>query len=100
MRLEVLNEATSDTEEAVDWYAAARAGLDGEFRVELNRVIDRLLELPHSAPVYFLEYRAAVLARFPFRLVYRVAGEALVVVAVRHTSRDPEVLKDWLIQRP
>lgn len=100
MRLEFIPSATTEFEEAFEWYAAHKLKVAHNFRAAVNRLIDRLLEHPLSAPVYFLEYRAVVLGKYPYRLVYRVTGDALVVVALRHISRDPEDLKSGLVERP
>lgn len=100
MRLEFIESATTEFEEAMEWYAAHQLKVALAFRADVNRLIDRLLEHPLSAPLYFLEYRAVVLSNYPYRLVFRVTDDALVVVALRHTSRDPEELKSRLVERP
>lgn len=100
MMLDVLLSARADITDAVEWYDAIRPQLGEQFLSRLDALLSRLLEHPLSAPLYFLEYRAVVLSNYPYRLVFRVTDDALVVVALRHTSRDPEELKSRLVERP
>lgn len=100
MRLELLPVAREDIANAAEWYDAIRPDLGEQFLHRLDALLARLLEHPLSAPLYFLEYRAVVLGKYPYRLVYRVTDDALVVVALRHISRDPEDLKSGLVERP
>lgn len=62
--------------------------------LEVQKAIDQILEYPESAPVIRGEVRGKVVARFPYTLMYRVAAEAVVMLAVAHQRQRPEFWMD------
>lgn len=81
--------ARGDVADARDWYDGQRAGLGGEFVDEVNAAVGRFRHQPLvHAPIH-RTLRKAVVRRFPYVILYRVEGDAVTVVAVHHTSRDP-----------
>jgi plasmid stabilization system protein ParE len=48
-----------------------------------------LRDYPDAGPVIAPEVRTLLLDPFPYRLIYRVEAESVVIVAVTHTSQDP-----------
>lgn len=48
-----------------------------------------MTEFPKASPVVSGTVRRCLLTRFPYRLVYRVEGEKIVIYAVAHQSRRP-----------
>jgi hypothetical protein len=59
------------------------------FEAETERVLSLIDANPTTFPKYDDEHRFAVLRRFPFSVVYKVATGRLYVVAVAHASRAP-----------
>jgi toxin ParE1/3/4 len=57
---------------------------------EVECVIQLLLEHPELGSRLDDELRHFVLRRFPFSVVYAVAGDLVYIVAVAHGSREPE----------
>ncbi len=51
--------------------------------------MDRVSTNPQSHAAVYLDVHKAVVARFPYLLIYREEGGELVVISVFHTSRDP-----------
>jgi toxin ParE1/3/4 len=72
----------------VDWYEGEEAGLGLEFLVELGSCYDRIVENPFN---YQLRsgIRRALLRRFPYAVYFAVEGDAIVIIAVPHSARDP-----------
>ena len=62
-----------------------------ELERTISRQIDRIADAPESAPRSFgrENVRALSLVRYPFRIFYRVRGDAVEIIHVRHTSRRP-----------
>ena len=62
----------------------------------IEYVINRLGRLPHSAPrvVDRSGVRAALVLRYPYKIFYRVRGDAVEILHIRHTSRRP-----WPVER-
>ena len=54
-------------------------------------VIERIRGAPFSAPRVKRrsQVRVATIVRYPFRIFYRVSGDVIHIVHIRHTSRRP-----------
>lgn len=76
--------------EAQNWYESEAAGLGRFFRQAMNGLIARMIANPRQFPVVFRNVRRALLRRFPYALFFVFDGDALVVIACFHASRDPE----------
>ena len=56
----------------------------------MDRVLSRAASSPEFYPLYNDVHREAILARYPYGIVYRVrANGDLLVVAVAHAAREP-----------
>lgn len=81
--------ASDDLAEAVGFYEKERSGLGLELAEEVERTLSLLRAFPEAAPRVRGEFRRAVVSRFPYSLIYRIAGDVLRVVAVAHHKREP-----------
>ena len=82
-------DAEADLAEAKAWYDAQRPGLGDAL---LDRAGEAFSRLRHSPLLYgkvFEDLRMALVARFPYAIIYRVDELQITVVAVYHTRRDP-----------
>jgi toxin ParE1/3/4 len=89
-------EASADLLAAVAWYEGQRPGLSQDFLAALEAVLARLAQLPRSFPlvVGLPSTHQAPLARFPYRVVFRIYERRVVVGACLHQRRAPEVLHE------
>jgi toxin ParE1/3/4 len=57
----------------------------------IEYVINRLGRLPYSAPRVTdrTNVRAALVLRYPYKIFYRIRGDAVEILRIRHTSRRP-----------
>ena len=80
-----------DLDEACAWYDKRRPGLGDDF---LNSVVDCIKKI-RTAPKSFAridgELRRALVSRFPYLVFYEYDGQCVIVFAVLHTSRNPQV---------
>lgn len=88
--------ASAELREAVRWYEDRRAGLGAEF---LDAVSAALLLIATNAtagqPISGDGLtRRALVARFPYQVVYRIRPAEIVIVAVAHLKRRPEYWKN------
>jgi plasmid stabilization system protein ParE len=87
--------ASEELAAAIEWYEQRRPGLGAELyeaiveRVELIRTHPALGALRGDA----LPTRQLRVARFPYKIVYRVRELDIYVVAVAHLSRRPNYWK-------
>lgn len=80
------------------YYESQKPGLGRELSSKVHQLSARLANLPASAPMWSHrpDHRIAKLARFPYRLPYRVQRDRLVILALAHTSRRPDYWMDRL----
>jgi plasmid stabilization system protein ParE len=86
----------TDVSSAASWLNEARAGFGEIFSSEVRETAGRVVSFPESFGVIEEEFRRAVIRRFHYLLVYRLAGNELQMVGVVHGARD---LKSWLEER-
>jgi plasmid stabilization system protein ParE len=87
-------EVPDELAEVVVWYEAKRQGLGDEFLDEIGAVLPLVGSSPRSFPRLQdvdanFEIRRALLARFPYALVFLVQEEEVRVLAVAHAKRRP-----------
>ena len=92
MALEVVFRPQAEDEalETRQYYESRRPGLGREFGQALDALIARVVSNPFAFPCVHNETRRAVLSRFPYAVYFRVAEEAIVVLAIhgrQHPSR-------------
>lgn len=81
--------AQEDLQEAAGFYERERQGLGSRFLVEVERVIERLLLHPESAPRVSRHLRMARVGTFPYNVLYRIEDDRIFVLAVFHQRRRP-----------
>lgn len=86
-------DAEEEFKEAVWWYGNQQEGLNLEFVRCIDDAIQKIKRNPGLYPMEFENYRKKVVRRFPFKIVYEIAGDHNYVLAVFHSRRNPEQLK-------
>lgn len=82
--------AAEDLAVAARFYRAeAGAGVARRFLVEFERVAKLLERYPSLGTPLSEGRRAHPLTDFPYSVIYKVEGEDLRILVVRHQSRDP-----------
>jgi len=87
-------EVPEELAEAVLWYEARRSGLGEELLDEIDETLPLVGSRPRSFPRLLdvgasHEIRRALLARFPYAIVFLVRQEEVRVLAVAHVKRRP-----------
>ncbi len=88
-RLAVRPEVDAELREAERWYEQQRPGLGAEFLRAASKAMARLPENPYRYPVRDRRFqvRWSYAKPFPYRIVYRVIQETVVIYTVLHTAR-------------
>jgi plasmid stabilization system protein ParE len=82
--------ALEELQAAAAFYSeSATVELGQAFLAEFERVVTSVLENPRLGAIFRGSRRRALLRRFPYSVIYQVAGEELRVVAVAHQHRRP-----------
>ncbi|MGB4116907.1 MAG: type II toxin-antitoxin system RelE/ParE family toxin [Polaromonas sp.] len=83
-------EAQSEFNEAQAYYALIDAELKEAFAESVRQGLRLVLAQPASGRIEFEDVRRVVLKRFPYKLLYIIEADHLLVVAVAHQRRQPE----------
>jgi plasmid stabilization system protein ParE len=88
-RLDIRPAALADIEGEAAWYEQRQQGLGRAFAKTIRRAIARLPDNPliYGIRSRRLRIRWFIPPRFPYRIVYRVDGDLVTVLAVIHGAR-------------
>jgi plasmid stabilization system protein ParE len=88
--------ASDEFDEAVRWYEARRSGLGGEFFDAVVATLSRITDNPDIGTAISADgqTRRAMVARFPYQIVYRLRPTEIVIVAIAHLKRRPDYWKN------
>lgn len=87
--IEYLPGARRDFDESFDWYAARRTRAAQRFVAAVDAALTSLA----NDPMRFVS-PDGVHHEFPFRIVYRVVDDGVLIVAVAHAKRRPRYGRD------
>jgi len=76
-------EAENDLKEIFSWYEDNRIGLGYDFLLQVDAGINFVKRNPEIHPI----------KRFPYKIIYLVKEEEIIVLAVLHGKRSFELLK-------
>ena len=82
--------AEAELSQAVDYYNACRANLGWEFAQEVHAAIQSILAHPTAWPSLSEHTRRCLVRRFPYGVIYQVAGEEIRIIAVMQLNRKPD----------
>jgi plasmid stabilization system protein ParE len=87
--------AREEMAEAKRYYERQQRGLGMTFQHEAAVSAKRILEQPLAWQVEIAPVRRFVFNRFPYKMLYVIRGERIIVLAVAHQHRNP----DYWIER-
>ena len=94
--LYLLAEAENEYIEAVEWYKEQSLEVADRFLVELADALEALENHPEFYGFYVKSYRRILLKSFPYKIVYEIDRDKVVIHAVYHTSRNDAELRKRL----
>jgi plasmid stabilization system protein ParE len=83
-------EALAEAGEAVLHYNAISPDLARSFADRIDSTVARICDAPESFREFRPGIRQATVPRFPFAILYAIEPSGILIVAVRHLSRDPD----------
>lgn len=93
MRLIYHPDAEAELLEAVRGYEAKSQGLGDRFLREFDAAVASVLESPQRWRVLEADVRRFLMRRFPFGIYYRIEGDDLRILVIKHHSRHPAYWK-------
>jgi len=92
MRFVLHPKVYSDIDEIMGYYErVATRQLANEFYAELRYYMQQAAERPESFAIRERDLRRVNLQRFPYHFLFRVAGDVVRILVVRHHRRLPTV---------
>ena len=91
--------AAREVRDAYNWYhQQAGERVASRFMDEIARGEGHLCHNPHLYQRIEGEVRHLVLRRYPYALIYAIAGDVVQVLGCFHSRREPMALADWLMR--
>lgn len=92
----ILPLAKEDVRETAKWYNKKQNGLGKRFTTEVREKVHFIRQNPKASNVRYNSVRTAVLNVFPFMIHFIIdeKNKTIVISAVLHSSRDPELWKN------
>lgn len=85
-----LSLARDEVGEANRYYNVQQAGLGARFVAEVRDAAKRIAQYPLAFPIQRGEIRKCLLQRFPYKLLYAIRNDKILIIAVAHQHREPE----------
>jgi toxin ParE1/3/4 len=86
-------EADYDAQQAIRWYDERDSELGDDFLRRVNDCITSIEKSPQQFPVVHRHMRRALVGRFPYEVLYEIDNEEIIIYAIYHCARDPEIWK-------
>ncbi|MBE9469609.1 MAG: type II toxin-antitoxin system RelE/ParE family toxin [Bacteroidetes bacterium] len=92
----ILPLAKEDIREAALWYNKQQKELGKKFTTEVRENVHFIRQNPKASNVRYKNVRTTVLNVFPFMIHYTIGekDKIIIISAVLHTSRNPQLLKN------
>jgi plasmid stabilization system protein ParE len=94
VRLTFLTIAREELAEIKRFYNRQQQGLGDAFKREAEAAANHILERPLAWQVEIEPARRFLLNRFPYKMVYLVRADQIVVLAIMHQHRQPDYWVD------
>ena len=82
--------AKQELEDAVRYYELEYSGLGKRFKEEVERAALRIAEYPQAWSVDRGDVRKCLLHKFPYKLLYSIEEDHILVIALAHQHRKPD----------
>ena len=89
MKLSFHPDASSELDEANQWYEDQQSGLGNRFIEEVKLSISRIQNFPHIGNALVKDIRRIIVPNFPYGIIYSIANGSIEIYAVAHLHRKP-----------
>jgi mRNA-degrading endonuclease RelE of RelBE toxin-antitoxin system len=93
MKIEILQIARLEFENAQEFYELEQSGLGARFENEIRQALLRIQQYPKVWSAKRKEIRRYFIHKFPYKIIYSIQKEIIVVLAFAHLHRKPDY---WL----
>ena len=89
--IELSDEAEVDFDKSYEFYYEDSPKVSDTFFKRINLGFENIKQNPKSFAVAHKDVRKYVVKKFPFVIYYRIVDSVIQVIAIFHTSRNPEI---------
>ena len=86
--------AHQELQSAADYLELEFEGLGVSFKAEVKLAAERISRHPRAWSIERGEVRKCLLHRFPYKLLYSIENDHILILAVAHQHREPEYWVD------
>ena len=90
MKIEFLEAAQVELDQAFEWYETQQKDLGVQFLNEFDAAIRRIATYPESYVLIEKDVRRCLIKRFPYGVLYGLDADKIIVIAVAHLHRKPD----------
>ncbi|MEW6379944.1 MAG: type II toxin-antitoxin system RelE/ParE family toxin [bacterium] len=88
--------AKAELLDAVAYYELEYEGLGKKFKEEVNASILRINQFPTAWSVECGEVRKCLMHKFPYKILYSIEEDHILIIAIAHQHRKPDY---WVDQK-
>lgn len=92
--IEFSDEAEIDFDNSYYFYFEESPKVADEFFRRINLSLKNVMLNPFSFPIAYQNFRKFVVKKFPFVIYYQIIDSTIRVVALFHSSRNPEIWRE------
>lgn len=89
MGYDIILHPLAETEmwDATDWYDSQKDDLGKQFAAEMDFVVSAIQRMPNRFPLVFDQKRAALFRRFPYRVIFTIDDNTIIIIGIFHMHR-------------
>lgn len=86
--------AQKEFDDASCFYELEFSGLGRRFQEEIRQAVNRIREYPKALPTERGDIRKCLLHKFPYKILYSIEKDHILVIAIAHQHRKPAYWAD------
>lgn len=86
-------EAEQDVQNAFSWYEEHRLGLGYDFLLQVDAGLQCIERNPEIHPSEYKGASKHFIKRFPYKVIYLIEANTIIILAIIHGKRSPTVTK-------
>ncbi len=94
MMLKLHPKAEEDLIDALNYYSAIDEKLEATFLKYLELTFDKIEKFTHLYPYENHVVQKVIVEKFPYIVLYEQYQDMIMILAIFHTKRDPDMLAD------
>ena len=94
MNYEFHPEALAEYQEAALYFADRQPGLERRYIASVESALKRIAESPRSFRSFDGDIRRCLTRVFPYSVLYSIESDHVLIIAVMHTSREPDYWRE------